>query len=848
LNWVFPLIMLIFVPAITMSVWAEERRQGTDELLLTIPAGDFEIVLGKYLAAVSIFSVSLLFSMVCNLMVLKILGDPDIGLFLGTYLGYWLVGLAMLAIGMSASFLTANLTMGFVLGALFNVPLVAIVYADRILSPNLARVIRPWSIAEQFMAFGRGVISLSGIAYFAAIVVVMLYLSMILIGRRHWARGWYVPGFHYLVRTLSLATAGIAAIILCHVFDIRGDATNEKLNALSPGTLRLLSELDVERPVLVEAFVSPVVPDAYVQQQLNLLTTLREIGAGGGDKLQLRIYDDIERFSAEADRASERFGITPRRVVSIERGTFSEDHIFMGVAVRCGLERVVIPFIDRGTSVEYELVKAICSVTQQDRKTIGILKTDANVFGMGGMPMMPSGGGWPIVAELEKVYDVEQVDPANPITKEYHALLAVQPSSLGPQEMANFTAAVAAGQATAIFEDPLTRFAMDVPGTSEPRKPPGGMNPMMMMRQQGPPKGNIDQLWQLLGVDFNSNKVVWKNYNPFRKLGKLDAEFVFMDRTGAKEPFSDSSPIASKLQLLLFPFPGSFTKAHSSTLKFDSLIRTGEENTGTVTASEVILKSPFGQSSMNPGRRQYPTDTSYILAAHIQGTVKNDRPLGDLGEPGRPEEQEINVVLVSDIDMIHAAFFRFREEGKDLMTGIDFNFDNVTFVLNILDVLAGDDRFVDIRGRRPKHRTLSCIDELTKEARKKSDNTREELQEEFETIQDKEQKEMREHLDDLRERMSKENLDQLEILRRLELAGKDTNRRMQARIEQLRQKHERQMKKSETAMAEKIRQTQDWYKTWAVVLPPVLPLLLAALVFCIRRLGEREGVSRSRMR
>ena len=95
LNWVFPLIMLIFVPAITMSVWAEERRQGTDELLLTIPAGDFEIVLGKYLAAVSIFSVSLLFSMVCNLMVLKILGDPDLGLFLGTYLGYWLVGLAM---------------------------------------------------------------------------------------------------------------------------------------------------------------------------------------------------------------------------------------------------------------------------------------------------------------------------------------------------------------------------------------------------------------------------------------------------------------------------------------------------------------------------------------------------------------------------------------------------------------------------------------------------------------------------------------------------------------------------------------------------------------------------------
>lgn len=163
LNKTLPFILLMFVPAITMSIWADERRQGTDELLLTIPATDFDVVLGKFFAAVGIYSVSLAFSMLCNFAVLWRLSDwnIDLGLFVATYFGYWMVGVAMVAIGMAASFLTGNLTVGFVLGVSFNVPLTFAASADALAlpswlvekSPNLTYAIKHLSLAEQFRNF-----------------------------------------------------------------------------------------------------------------------------------------------------------------------------------------------------------------------------------------------------------------------------------------------------------------------------------------------------------------------------------------------------------------------------------------------------------------------------------------------------------------------------------------------------------------------------------------------------------------------------------------------------------------------------------------------------------------------
>jgi len=188
-DWfgLLPWLFLLLAPAMTMRSWAEEKKIGTMEFLLTLPVRDWEVVVAKFLSSLSFLLLVLLFSVTVPITI-SWLGDLDIGVVIAGYVGAVLLGSMYLSLGLLISSFTRNQIVAFLL-SLSILFVIFFIGSNNVLSfiaGPLADLIQFLSSATHFNSIVRGMFDTRDLIYYLSLTVLFLYLNVKSIGSRNW--------------------------------------------------------------------------------------------------------------------------------------------------------------------------------------------------------------------------------------------------------------------------------------------------------------------------------------------------------------------------------------------------------------------------------------------------------------------------------------------------------------------------------------------------------------------------------------------------------------------------------------------------------------------------------------
>ena len=279
-----PFLYLFLIPAITMRTFAEEKRGGTIELLLTKPLSDWTLIFAKFLAALTLVVISLLPTAVCYISVVT-LGDPvgniDSGSVAGSYLGLTMLGAAFVAIGLFASSISSNQIVSFIVAALMS----AIAYLGFESVYNMGILgkadlfVKSLGMMHHYESVSRGVIDTRDVLYFLSVIALFLLATRIVLQSRKW-KGW--QSRRKMKYSQWLEAGSIVAIVLFinvigHFVFTRFDLTAERRYTLSKATKSLLRNVD--EPILFRVYLEGEFPADFKRLQSETKEMLNQFRA-----------------------------------------------------------------------------------------------------------------------------------------------------------------------------------------------------------------------------------------------------------------------------------------------------------------------------------------------------------------------------------------------------------------------------------------------------------------------------------------------------------------------------------------------------------------------------------------
>ncbi len=869
-RW-FSLLLLIFIPAITMGVWADEKRQGTDSILFTLPASDFDIMIGKYLSVVAVYTTALLFS-VTQLIALEVLGDPDWGVIATTYLGYWLAGVSLIAVGMFASSLSQSPTVSFILGALLcAVPILIGRYFAS--SLTLERLGIDYNLND----FTLGLIPLSNVLYFVGLTVFMLYLNMVAISERRWKPSSKAELLlQYVVRAISLAVVLASAVYLLNASGTaataQADLTSENLYTLDAATIETLDKVKNDDQVIeIEVFVSDDIPRKYVNTKKRLLGLVKQYREYGGSNVSATVFEVAPNSSQGTDARGK--GIEPVDDRSEEYGRIIEREVFLGVYISSPERTISIPFFEDTDTIEYELSRSIAAAYKRgDKPTLGILETDAF---FGGPEVQGRRLQWAYsttLENLERDYELKRLTadrlsgylapPAAPgdASSEAEAplkapdvLLVADPASLDDRGMALLVQYIQAGNPTLILGDPLPFYwtsqapiGLGILNAPQQERVNRNSRYAQVLASSDSPKsdgGNAGPLNAALGIEWNTGQTAWNLLDPHpdyrgswpqERLGSVWPEvygpyekaFNFIKNSESAALINPDNPITAGLKELLFIYPGTISKAEDSKLEFQPLITTGK--TSGVSDWNVVTSDAqqFNQYTMSQTRVVNPVQSAtvdeedHVIAAKITGS--GDSP--------------VNVVFIADLDFVSDWYFEQEE-------ALEQRLDSLALLFNALDILSGSDQFVGLRNRRLVPRTLTRLEAIFDGFRAEKAKADQKRDEEVQALLKVEQAKLDEATAKIQDNQT---MGLGEKLQQTFQSASDSQRRFELKQAKLMREKSIEDEKSKSQLRASIEQQEGITRWLSVLLAPLPALLLGGVVLWYRQAGEQRDIAADR--
>ena len=701
-----PWVYLLLVPAATMGTWADERRNGTAELLLTLPITVTQALVGKFLAAWAFISIGLALTFPVAITA-GYLGAPDWGVVVCGYLGSFLMAGAAAAVGVFASTLSRASVIGFVVS-------LALVFALMIVGFDpVTTAVANWgvpsaivnglascSLLTHFEALRRGVVDLADIGYYVGMIVFMLAAAKTVTdGRRGASKG--------AAGLVLLAAIVVAADVILANLPLRADLTAERFYTLSDGSKAVLAKLDQD--VTLKYYVSSSAADMPMQLKTyaaRVQNLLKEYERAAGGHVVLEAYDP--KPDSDAEEWAQRYGIEPQTV-----NPFGSP-VYFGVVAVCGDNEQTLAQLSPRTesTLEYDVTRLVTRVAWPEKPVVGVMTSLLDVLGGGQMnPMMMQMGqrppeGWAAFAELGKDYEVRTVatDVAS-IDDDVKTLVLLHAKDLSDKALYAIDQFVLRGGKLIACVDPFSIKDMIASRQKQ--------NPMMMQMgggQDGP--STLGKLFDAWGVKFDTSKVTG-DLEAATKLnngqGGVDDNPAFLSLTQANMDQGDL--LVSRLTQVMFPFAGAFVfEKKGMDLTFTPVITTSKENSCSV--DKMSVQFGGGMKDM------IPDGHARVLAARLSGTFKTAFPKGPDGTNDVSKalaEGKGTVLLFADSDFL-ADDFCVRMMKTPFGSIPQLINDNLTLFSNVIEQFAGREELIGVRSRGTTDRPFTVVNELEAKA------------------------------------------------------------------------------------------------------------------------------------